>query len=73
MIEEIVVKKLRNLPETQQEEVLHFVEYLEYKAVRPSDSKKDRMVQAAQALLSDYEHDDELTIFTTLDGEELYA
>ncbi len=35
--------------------------------------KRRLMATAAKALLQDYATDDELTIFTTLDGEDFYA
>ena len=36
-----------------------------------SARKRQELAAAAQALLSDYQTDQELTAFTTLDGEEL--
>ncbi len=68
-IEEIIVEKLHNLPQIQQEEVLHFIEYLVCTVVRSQSLQQRRMGQAARMLLSDYEHDNELTLFTVLDGE----
>ena len=35
--------------------------------------KKQRLAEAAEALLPDYAAGGELTIFTTLDGEDFYA
>lgn len=34
---------------------------------------RQEMAEAARALLSDYETDEELTAFTALDGEEFHA
>jgi hypothetical protein len=36
-----------------------------------AERKRFEMAAAAQALLTDYESDDELTAFTTLDGEDV--
>ncbi len=33
---------------------------------------KQQMNKAARLMLHDYEHDDELTIFSSLDGEHVY-
>ena len=38
-----------------------------------ADRKKRQMAEAAQVLLSDYQTDEELTAFTALDGEDVYA
>lgn len=35
--------------------------------------QKSKLAAAAQALLADYESDDELTAFTALDGKDLHA
>ena len=35
--------------------------------------KQEEMAAAAQALLSDYQDDADLTAFTTLDGEDFHA
>jgi hypothetical protein len=35
--------------------------------------RKTQLAAAAEALLADYETDDELTAFTALDGEEFHA
>ncbi len=37
------------------------------------DERKKQMVTAAEALLADYSADGELTVFTTLDGEDVHA
>jgi hypothetical protein len=75
IIEELVLNKLRHLPHLQQQEVLHFVEYLETKFVQQATEKDDahHLAVAAQALLADYETDSELVAFTALDGEAFHA
>lgn len=70
-IEELVLEKLRNLPRNRKQEVLNFIEFLEYKGA--SSQKKQQLAAAAEALLSDYTMNDELTAFTALDSEEFYA
>ena len=70
-IEEIIVEKLCNLSQMQQEKVLRFIEYLEYTAVCNQPLQKQQMAQAARALLYEYQRDDELTAFAILDGEFL--
>lgn len=73
-IETAVLTKLRRLPQAQQQEVLHFVEFLEAKVdTKQSESKSGNLAAAAQALLTDYETNDELTAFTALDGEDFHA
>lgn len=72
-IETTILTKLRQLPEAQQQEVLHFVEFLETKTQTARGSQRERLATAAQALLADYEDDDELTAFTALDGEDFHA
>jgi hypothetical protein len=72
-IETAVLTKLRRLPQAQQQEVLHFVEFLEAKSGENPASQREQLAAAAQALLADYETDDELTAFTALDGEDFHA
>lgn len=72
-IETAVLTKLRRLPQAQQQEVLHFVEFLEAKAGENPAIQRKKLATAAQALLADYETDDELTGFTALDGEDFHA
>lgn len=72
-IETAVLTKLRRLPQAQQQEVLHFVEVLEAKAGQNPANHQEQLAAAAQALLADYEADDELTAFTALDGEDFHA
>ena len=38
-----------------------------------ADRRKREMAKAAQVLLSDYQTDEELTAFTALDGDDVYA
>lgn len=73
VIETAVLKKLRQLPEAQQQEVLHFVEFLETKVNQKFESLNAQLVTAAKTLLSDYQTDEELTAFTALDGENFHA
>ena len=73
MIETAVLTKLRRLPQAQQQEVLHFVEFLETRVSERTTSHSERLAAAAQSLLADYETDDELTAFTALDGEDFHA
>jgi len=77
-IEELVLHKLRKLPHDRQEEVLKYVNYLEYtQEYRPTvhfAEKSDLSLrEAAKALLADYETDKELTAFTALDSEAFHA
>ncbi|MCP4428395.1 MAG: type II toxin-antitoxin system Phd/YefM family antitoxin [Chloroflexi bacterium] len=46
---------------------------LEESAAKPTSSKEARLMAAAQALLTDYETDDELTAFTALAGDDFHA
>lgn len=39
----------------------------------PDVDEKQRLAEAARALLRDYQTDSELTAFTALDGEDFYA
>ncbi|HRQ39163.1 MAG TPA: hypothetical protein PLD25_14735 [Chloroflexota bacterium] len=74
--ETVVLTKLRNLPEKQQEGLLIFLEFLEYKTLATRTRQtvpKALLTAAAHALLTDYESDEELTAFTTLDGEAFHA
>lgn len=73
MIETAVLKKLRQLPEAQQQEVLNFIEFLEMKVGEKDVSMSKQLAIAAEALLSDYQTDEELTTFTALDGEAFHA
>ena len=72
-IETAVLMKLRRLPPTQQQEVLHFVEFLATKLQTDSQEHVPDLAAAAQALLADYETDAELTAFTALDGQDFHA
>ena len=40
---------------------------------QPAQTEKKQLVKAAEALLSDYMKDKELTIFTSLDSEDFHA
>ena len=40
---------------------------------QPAQTEKKQLAEAAEALLSDYIKDKELTIFTSLDSEEFHA
>ncbi|MFO7678506.1 MAG: DUF2281 domain-containing protein [Chloroflexota bacterium] len=72
-IETAVLTRLRRLPAAQQQEVLHFVEFLETKTDRGGNDKSAQLAAAAQSLLVDYESDADLTTFTALDGEDFHA
>jgi hypothetical protein len=72
-IETAVLTRLRRLPAAQQQEVLHFVEFLETKTDRGGNDKSAQLAAAAQSLLVDYESDADLTAFTALDGEDFHA
>lgn len=72
-IETAVLTRLRRLPAAQQQEVLHFVEFLETKRERSKEDMRSKLAAAAQSLLADYESDDELTVFTALDSENFHA
>ncbi|MEQ8192262.1 MAG: hypothetical protein ABRQ39_30130 [Candidatus Eremiobacterota bacterium] len=37
------------------------------------EERKKRLTEAAEVMLEDYNNDKELTIFTTLDGEDFYG
>lgn len=58
------------------EEALHHIreDIAQARDARESRRKdlKRRMAEAAQLLKDDYAHDEELTIFTALDGEDFY-
>ena len=73
MIEEAVLNKLRQLPQAQQQEVLRFIEFLETKVGKKHESQSEQLAEAANALLSDYQTDDDLTAFTSLNGEDFHA
>lgn len=72
-IETAVLTRLRRLPAAQQQEVLHFVEFLEAKHDPSEGNLRSKLAAAAQSLLADYENDDELTVFTALDSEDFHA
>lgn len=72
-IETAVLTRLRRLPAAQQQEVLHFVEFLETKRETSENDKYAKLAAAAQSLLADYENDEELTVFTALDSEDFHA
>ncbi|MFO7682700.1 MAG: DUF2281 domain-containing protein [Chloroflexota bacterium] len=69
MIETAVLTRLRRLPYSQKQEVLNFVEFLEAKLASAETQQSRHLAAAAQALLSDYESDPELTAFTALDSK----
>jgi len=73
MIETAVLKKLRQLPEAQEQEVLNFIEFLEMKVSEKDVNVRKQLAIAAEALLTDYQTDEELTAFTALDGEDFHA
>jgi hypothetical protein len=76
-IEKVILQKFRALPRGEQQEVLSFLEFLEYKQHLPKSPQStiadEQLAAAARALLADYQTDPELVAFTTLDGEEFYA
>lgn len=69
MIETAVLTRLHRLPYSQKQEVLNFVEFLEAKLASAETRQSHHLAVAAQALLSDYESDLELTAFTALDSQ----
>ena len=69
MIETAVLTRLRRLPYSQKQEVLNFVEFLEAKLAFAETQQAHHLTAVAQALLSDYESDPELTAFTALDSQ----
>ncbi len=69
MIETAVLTRLRRLPYSQKQAVLNFVEFLEAKLASVETQQTHHLATAAQALLSDYEFDPELTAFTALDSQ----
>lgn len=74
--ETVVLTKLRNLPEKHQQELLDFLEFLEYKSLTSRAGQtipQATLAVAAQALLADYASDEELTAFTALDSEAFHA
>lgn len=73
MIETAVLNKLRQLPQSQQQEVLRFVEFLETKVSGKVANLNKELAVAAEALLSDYQTDEELTAFTTLGREDFHV
>ncbi len=69
MIETAVLTRLHRLPYSQKQAVLNFVEFLEAKLASAETQQAPHLAVAAQALLSDYESDPELTAFTALDSQ----
>ncbi len=51
-----------------------FVNAITIEALKHQDKQiqKQQLVDAAQRMLYEYENDDELTVFTALDGEPVY-
>lgn len=77
MIEEKVVKTLRRLPATQQQEALNYVEYLAQKGGHPAPSEAKELPDAATP--ADYQSNETLNAFTaitrflTLDSSQFSA
>ena len=74
-----ILEELKQLSLQQQFEVLASAVEILQKNVEQVDqhksigNQKQRLAEAAQAPLSDYLTDGELTAFTVLDGEDFYA
>ncbi len=51
-----------------------YVSVITIEALQNKDNqpRKEQLAEAAQLMLHDYEHDDELTMFTALDGEPVH-
>ena len=73
-----ILKELPNLTSAERLSLIEAAAHLNRKELLQKSEEawseeQQQMALAAQALLPDYEADGELTIFTTLDGEDFHA
>jgi len=72
-----MIKELKNLTNTERltiiETSLHLIRDDIYSVKHLRTDKKRQLALAAKALLADYSEDGEMSIFTSLDGEDLHA
>ncbi len=68
-----LIEEIKAAPETVQREVFDFLVFLKARESAQPGGQKDRLAQAAEALLADYTSDPELTAFTGLDDEPFHA
>ena len=69
-----LMDEIRKLPAKKRLEVIEAAIHTLQEDLQPSqqDEHKQQMAKAAKMLLKDYQDDDELTSFTTLDGEAFH-
>jgi hypothetical protein len=77
MLQTKMIKELNKLTNTERliiiEASLHLIRD-DINMVKHSQPNKKRQLScAAKALLADYSEDDEMTVFTSLDGEDFHA
>lgn len=77
MLQTKMIKELNNLTNTERmtiiEASLHLIRDDIYKVKHPRTDRKRQLSCAAKALLADYSEDGEMTVFTSLDGEDFHA
>ena len=77
MLQTKMIKELNKLTNTERmtiiEASLHLIRNDINMAKHPRTDKKRQLSRAAKALLADYSEDGEMTIFTSLDGEDFHA
>lgn len=71
-----ILELVRQLPYEEQlaiaEAILHSDLEQERKYIQPDENLDEQLAIAAEALFEDYAKDEELTIFTQLDGEAFH-
>jgi hypothetical protein len=71
-----IMELVQNLPYLEQlkiaEAILHSILERAQKDIPAADTEDARLAVAAEALFKDYVEDEELTIFTNLDGDVFY-
>jgi predicted DNA-binding antitoxin AbrB/MazE fold protein len=73
IVEKGMLRPLKDLGLADADRVLVTVERIGKAGVRSEPSERAQLAAAARALLPDYEAGGELTVFTTLDGEDFGA
>lgn len=77
MLQTKMIKELNKLTNTERmtiiEASLHLICDDIYMEKHPRTDIKRQLSCAAKALLADYSEDDEMTVFTSLDGEDFHA
>ena len=73
-----ILEEISKLSNTERLTIIEAASHLIREELQPAnqplsrDERRRQMALAAEVLRADYEEDGELTIFTTLDGEDFY-